>query len=227
MRVAVLLGLGTLALALSLALGGLAPAARLAMTAGAPGAAAALFADPAWRGAALMRAGRHAAAAEAFAAAGDRYGEGLALARTGRYAAALEALDLARAGGDRDAAAAFDLVAAFYAGLELAPDAVVSWANTSKDGPTVAASVGKGSGRATSTGDEARNAGASIDLPEVASRGRLGVRRVFDDRFMAATPRWLATLDDVPGAYLGARIAFEHKARQKAGLSPPPPKDPE
>ena len=226
MRLLALLGVAVLALGLSFGLGGLAPAARLLMAAGAPGPAAALFSDPGWRGAALMRAGRFEAAAMAFAAEGDPYGEGLTLARSGHYAAALESLDLARARGDASASAAFDLVAAFYAGLRIDPDSMVSWADTKRDGPTVAAPIGRGNGRATSTGDEAQNTGSSIDLPELTSRGRLGVRRVFDDRFMAATPRWLATLDDVPGAYLGARIAFEHKARQKAGLSPPPPEDP-
>ena len=63
-------------------------------------------------------------------------------------------------------------------------------------------------------------------LPELESRGITGVRGVFDDRFMVADDRWLAQLEDVPGAYLDERIRFEAKRRADAGLTPPAPEDP-
>ena len=76
------------------------------------------------------------------------------------------------------------------------------------------------------TGDEVTNTGAARALAELESHGRLGVRRVFDDTFIAANDRWLAILEDVPGAYLAARIAHEHRWRQKAGTGQLPQETP-
>jgi Ca-activated chloride channel family protein len=55
-----------------------------------------------------------------------------------------------------------------------------------------------------------------MGLVELDSRGRLGVARVFDDAFMVADERWLGQLEDIPGAFLKARISHEFKRRQKA-----------
>ena len=65
-----------------------------------------------------------------------------------------------------------------------------------------------------------------MGLAALESHGELGVRRIFDDRFMVADGRWLEQLADVPGDYMAARIAAEHKRRRALGLSPPPPEDP-
>ena len=219
--VAVVAGLAAVAMA------GAAPFGRLLMAAGVPGMAAPFLSDPAWHGAARYRAGDWDAAAEAFRAAGSDYNLGLAQARAQDYAAALEAFDLARLTGDGDARANFDLVTAYYAGLRLDPGTIVSWATEREAvGPTEEAPIGRGSGRAAGTGTESTNAGALLGLPELESRGITGVRGVFDDRFMVADDRWLAQLEDVPGAYLDERIRFEAKRRADAGLTPPDPEDP-
>lgn len=213
-------------LALPAMIGGGAPFGRLLLASGLPGLAAPFLSDPGWRGVALYRAGDLAGAADAFRAARAFHNLGNAEVRRGRYAAALEAYDLARAGGDEDAGANFDLVAAYYAGLALDPGTPVAWfAEQDRDGETAAAPTGEGSARAAGTGDETTNAGTLLGLPELLSRGQMGVRRVFDDRFMVANDRWLAQLSDVPGDYLQARIAAERKRRQAEGLSPPDPED--
>ncbi len=227
MREAALLLLGVAALALALLLGGAEPFGRILLAAGLPGPAATFLDDPAWRGVALHESGDAEAAARAFRQAGDPYNAGVAEARAGNYAAALEEWDLARAAGDARSGANFDLLVTYYAGVGLDPGAPVSWHDPNREGPTTAAPVGRGEGRASATGTESTNEGSAMDLPELRSRGPLNVRRVFDDRFVAASDRWLATLPDVPGAYLAQRIAFEHKRRAKAGLSPPEPEDPQ
>jgi tetratricopeptide (TPR) repeat protein len=65
-----------------------------------PALAASLFRDPAWRGAALLEAGRHAEAARVLASAHDAvslYNRGNALARTGAFPEAVAAYDEALA----------------------------------------------------------------------------------------------------------------------------------
>ncbi len=213
-------------LTMALLLGGIAPFGRLLLAAGMPGLAAFTFSDPGWRGVALYRSGDPAGAAQAFRAANAFHNLGNAEVRQGHHAAALEAYDIARAQGDADAAANFDLVAAYYAGLALDPDSLVSWfADKPLEGETAPAPLGQGSARASATGSEITNQGSLLGLPELESRGRLGVRRVFDDKFMVANDRWLAQLADVPGDYLTARIAAERKLRRAAGLTPPEPED--
>ena len=78
--------------------------------------------------------------------------------------------------------------------------------------------VARGAARAAGQGDDVTNAASLIGLPELQSRGRLGVRKVFDDKFIEASPRWLATLEDVPGEFLAARIAAERKRRIAEGI---------
>lgn len=214
-----------IALAVTLALGGAAPFGRLALAMGAPGLAAMLFEDPAWRGVAAYRAGDMDGAAHSFAKAGRRFNLGNAEVMRENYAAGLEAFDLARARGDADAGANFDLVASYYAGLGIDPDSLVLVPKR-KTGPTAEGFVARGNARAAGTGTEATNTNTMMGLAELESRGRLGVRRVFDDKFMVADDRWLRQLSDVPGDYMAARIAQEHKRRDKAGLSPPDPEDP-
>lgn len=216
-----------LCLAVALGLGGLAPFGRLALAANLPGLALPLFTDPGWRGVALYRLGDWSGAAEAFREARALHDLGNAEARRANYAAALEAYDIARAEGDADAAANFDLVSSYYAGLALDPDTPINWfATEKKEGVTAEAPTGKGLGRASSTGDNATNSGALPGLPELMSRGQARVRQVFDDTFMVANDRWLAQLSDVPGEYLEARIDAERKRRADLGLAPPEPEDP-
>ncbi len=203
--------------------GGAAPFGRLALALGLPSLAASVFDDPAWRGVAAYRAARFDAAVEAFREAGPAmaYNLGNALARTEDYAAALEAYDVAMARQeDPEAQANFDLVRAFYLGTEIEAGSIVKW-SAKKEGPSVQADVGQGSGRAAGSGDGVTNQGALIGLPELKSVGLLPIRKVFDDKHVVASPRWLATLEDVPGAYLRARILHEHKRRRKAGLQQP------
>lgn len=229
MRAAWLLGLAMTCLALAFALGGTGPGARVLIGLGLPGLAAPLADDPGWRGTALYRAGDHDGAARAFQQAGMMLNLGNAHVQAGRYAAALEAYDMARLQGEKRAAANFDLVAAFYAGLALDPDTPIAWF-TEKDGgggAVVKSSIAQGSARAASTGDGATNTGALLGLPELQSDGARRVRKVFDDKFMVANRRWLQTLSDVPGDYLAARIRHERKRRIRLGLAQPAPEDPE
>lgn len=204
-------------------IGGLAPFGRVVLALGLPSVATHLFVDPHWRGVAYYRAGDFPKAAEYFAQTGPDaiYNLGNAEARRGAYAAALEAYDLAQVSrSDPQARANFDLLRAFYAGTAIEAGSV--FLREDRPGPTMEAPVARGSGRASGTGDEVTNTGASLALAELESRDGVGVRQIFDDRFIAANARWLATLEDVPGAYLGARIAHEHKRRLKAGTAQMP-----
>lgn len=217
--------LAALSLAVSLALGGTAPLARTLMALGLPGLAAPLLSTSEWRGVALYRAGQYEAAAAHFTRAKSFYNLGNAEAHAGRHAAALEAFDLAHARGHPDGMANFDVVAAFYAGLGVDPEALALFPKR-KDGPTAESFVARGNARAAGTGSDVTNANTMLGLAQLDSRGRLGVRRIFDDKFMLADERWLEQLSDVPGEYLAARIAQEHKQRMKLGLSPEKPEDP-
>ena len=217
-----LLAIALLALGLSVLMGGTAPLGRLALALGQPQIAKPLFTTPDWQGIAAYRAGDPLAAEVAFRATSGRqsYNLGNAFVQVGKYAAALEAYDAALAQNPDDAAAAanFDLVKAYYAGTKIDLDAVVGWSHGPRaEAPPVAAETARGSARATGEGDEVTNTGSQIGLPALASRGTRGVRKVFDDKFIEASPRWLATLSDVPGAYLQARISAERKRRKAAG----------
>ena len=218
--------LAALATALALILGGMAPFGRILLALGLPSLAAPAFDEPNWRGVALYRAGDMDGAAEAFRQAGARFNLGNALAHGGAYAAALEAYDLAMITGDEDAKANYDLVAAFYAGTVIAPEALALFAER-EDGPTAEGPIARGNARAAGTGDEVTNNNTMMGLAKVESREQRRVRRVFDDKFMIANDRWLAQLSDVPGEYLAARIAHEHKRRVRLGLSPPEAEDPQ
>ncbi|EBA06950.1 hypothetical protein [Sagittula stellata] len=212
---------------IALALGhGSAAFGRVFMAAGLPGLAALTFDRPDWQGAALYRAGRMEDAARAFAKAGATYNLGTAQARLGRYSEALETYDLVIHGGDADARANFDLIAAYYAGLGIDPEALALFGKR-RDGATTESFVARGNARAAGTGDEVNNTSTMLGTVQLQSTGQEKVRRIFDDRFMLADERWLSQLTDVPGDYLKARIAHERKRREKLGLAPPDPEDPQ
>jgi Ca-activated chloride channel family protein len=213
------------ALLLGYALGGAAPLGRVLLAAGLPGLAAAVFDDPGWRGVAQYRAGNFAQAAEDFTAAGAYYNLGNAQAQLGHHAAGLEAFDLAIAKSHPDARANFDVLAAYYAGLGIDAESLALFPKR-KEGPEAESFIGQGDGRAAGTGSAVTNTNTMMGLVELDSRGRLGVRRVFDDRFIVADERWLEQLSDVPGEFMAVRIAEEHKRRVKLGLAPPAPEDP-
>ncbi|WP_135502934.1 hypothetical protein [Roseovarius aestuariivivens] len=215
----------SLALAIALGLGGTAPFGRLALSMGAPQLAMHLFHDPAWRGIAALRSGNLDLAASLFREADDPYNRGNAEVQRENYAAALEAYDIARSRGDADATANFDLVASYYTGLGIDAESLGLFPERN-EGPSADSFVARGNARAAGTGTEVTNTNTMMGLAELDSRGRLGVRRVFDDKFMVADERWLRQLPDVPGDYMAARIAQEQKRRAKAGLSPPDPEDP-
>ena len=222
-----------LPLALSLAilaamLGGAAPFGRVFLALGLPSLAAQVLTDAQWSGLALARAGRIEEAAESFSRAGPdaAFNLGNAEAQRGNYAAALEAYDIAMAyRPDSQAETNFDLVRAFYGATRLDADSIVRW-GVERDGVTVEAETGRGSGRASGTGDEVTNTGATVGLPALQSHEQKSVRKVFDDAFVVASPRWLATLEDVPGAFLAERIAHERKARLATGRAQPEAEDP-
>jgi len=207
-------------------LGGTAPFGRLLLSANLPGMAAKLFEDPEWRGVAQYKAGAVSQARDAFSQARSLYNLGNAHTQTGNYAAALESYDIAIAQGHPNAQANFDVVAAFYAGLGIDPEALSLFPDR-KTGPAEESFVAHGNARAAGSGSEVTNANTMLGLAELDSRGRLGVRRIFDDKFMVADERWLTQLSDVPGEFMKARISHEHKRRVKAGLSPPKAKDPQ
>jgi Ca-activated chloride channel family protein len=211
-----------LALICAALLGGGAPYGRALMAVGMNGAAAPLMKDAGWRGAAQYRAGDFDAAATQFNAATDVYNLGLAETQRGNYAAALEAFDLAAAQGHPDARANFDVVAAYYAGLGIEAEALALFGKR-KEGATADSSIARGNARAAGTGSEVTNTNTMLGLAQLDSRGRLGVRRVFDDKFIVADDRWLAQLGDVPGEFMAERIKQEHRRRVKAGISPAPP----
>ena len=226
-----------IAAGLAVALGGTAPFGRVLLSLGVPGLAAGLFEDPAWQGVAHYRAGDMERARSAFLDAGAHYNLGNAEVRLGAYAASLEAYDMAISGAisgaiskaiaepNADARANFDLVAGFYGGMAVDPDALGQLPKR-ETGPDAESFVAEGDARAAGTGDEVTNTNTMLGLAELDSRGQLGVRRIFNDRFMVADERWLQQLADVPGDYLKARIAQEAKSRAKLGLTPPDPEDP-
>lgn len=213
------------ATALALVLGGTSGFGRVLLSAGMPALAAPLFEDAQWRGVALYRAGKLSEAAEAFAEAQAFYNLGTAQARDGKYSAALEAYDRVIPGGDDDARANFDLIAAYYASLGIDPE-VLGLFGERKEGAIEDSFVAQGGARAAGTGDEVTNASAMLGNVELRSNAAQAVRRVFDDRFMMADERWLQQLADVPGEYLAARILHERKRRKALGLDPPTPEDP-
>lgn len=219
-----------LSLLIAFVLGGFAPFGRLALALDLPQVAASLFGDPAWRATAHYRAGDYLRAERSYAKAGpdEVFNQGNALVHSGHYAAALEAYDLALSYDPSDTAARsnFDLVSAYYAGTEIEPFAPFETKERDNGSDPVAAETAQGSARAAGTGDAVTNNSPLVGLPELDSRDRLGVRKVFDDKFVVASPRWLATLEDVPGAFLAARIAQEHKRRAKAGIGQEEPDDP-
>ena len=205
--------------------GGTAPFGRILLSLGLPGLALPLFEDPEWRGVAAFETGDSIEASKAFRQSGSFYNLGNAEAFAGNYATALESYDRAILEGNKDAEANFDLVAAYYAGLEVDPEAL-GLVPKRKTGPNEESFVARGDAKAAGTGSDVTNSNTMLGLAELDSRGRLGVRRIFDDSYMLADKRWLAHLSDVPGEYLSARILQEHKRRMKLGLSPEPPEDP-
>ncbi|PCJ08104.1 MAG: hypothetical protein COB16_08970 [Rhodobacteraceae bacterium] len=213
------------ALLVAVVLGGAAPFGRVLLALGLPRLAASLFDDPDWHGVALYRAEDMEASVAAFDQAGHDYNLGNAQVHHGAYAAALEAYDVAIVQGDADARANFDVVAAYYASLGIDPEALGLFPDR-KDGAQAESFVARGNARAAGTGDQVTNSGTMLGLTELLSREQVGVRRIFDDKFMVADDRWLQQLSDIPGEYLAARISHERKRRAQLGLTPPDPEDP-
>lgn len=224
-----ILAVAVLLIGLAAALGGADSFARLALALNLAGPARVIFQAPDWQATAAYRAGAYEDAATGFAQSeGADFNAGVALARAGRYAAALEAFDRVLAGDPDDTHAAenFALIERIYAGTAISTDAAFAIVEREDEGPVVEGPMGLGQVRAAGTGDDVHDGGTSLGMAELQSTGRLGVRQQFDDRFMIANDRWLRTLADVPGEYLGARIAEERKRRAALGLAPPVPEDP-
>lgn len=218
--------MGVLLLALGLTLGGTAPLARLALELGVPGLAVHLTGEPGLRGVALLRTGHPAEAAKAFEAAAQPYNHGLAAALSGDYSTALVAWErvLAATPADREARENHALVTALLATVEFDP--VARPEDRPEGGPIVEAEPGQGKARASGQGDDATNAQTGFWMPEVHGSGLRRVPNIFDAQSIAATERWLETLEDQPGVYLRARLAAEQKGREAAGRALPIPEDP-
>lgn len=207
--------LGALCVALS-AIWGTAPLGRVLMSFGLPSLAAPMMTDPEWTGIAAARAGRYDTAVQEFETAQSWLNLGNAQAAQGNYAAALEAYDLGRAAGDPLASANFDLMAAFYAGLGIEADTIIDMTEADKGDTVVESFIAQGSARGAGQGDEVTNRSNAFDLPNINSGGlREGVRKVFDEAHVVANDRWLATLEDQPGAYLAARLRAEQRRREE------------
>ncbi|MEM7177052.1 MAG: hypothetical protein AAF503_05055 [Pseudomonadota bacterium] len=219
--------IGGALVAMVLALDGTRPLSRVALGLGLSDLAAALTDDPGLRGEALFRAGRYAAAAGAFAEAGQAYNQGLAAAWAGDYATALVAWDRVLAANPRDqeTRANHKIVASLLAGMTFDP--VPRFKRRDREGETVEADIGKGKGRAEGEGDATNNPKSGFWMPEVAASGLRRVPNIFDEQFVAADRRWLATLEDQPGIYLRARLAAEQKRRDAAGTALPMAEDPQ
>lgn len=209
---------------LAIVLGGWAPFGRTALALSAPRLAASLFEDPAWQGVAYYRAADYDAAALALQDAGPSslFNLGNAQAQRGAYAAALEAFDLSLArGADPQARANFDLLRAYYAGTGIEIDGF--FLINKREGDTAPAPIARGNARGAGSGDAVTNTGATLGLAELTTEGReQRVRHVFDDRFVVANDRWLATLEDVPGAFLNERIKHEFRRRRDSGTGQEP-----
>ncbi len=213
--------IAVLSVAVALVIGGRDAAGRLALRAGLPGLAAPFLSDPRWQGIAAYRAGDWDAAAARFASADSPYDLGNAHARAYRYAEALIAYDeaLARNPDDTDALRNAELVTELYGGTKI--DGVpLRFRLPEREGDTLAAPEGQGGARAQGTGDEATNTGTSFDAPQLRSEGVRRIPRMFDDKHIAASDRWLTGMPDEPAAYLRARLAAERKRRRKLGLAP-------
>lgn len=187
-------------------------AGRLLVGLGLPGLAAPLFSDPGWRGLAASRAGDADSARAALTEAQDWLNLGTFEAREASYAAALEAYDRGRAAGDPEAAARFDLLRSYYAALALDAGSIPPTAED-KEGPAQPSFTARGDARAAGQGAGVTNVQTTIGLPELKNTGLRTVRKVFDDAFVVADDRWLATLEDTPGRFLAARLKAEQKRR--------------
>jgi len=191
-----------LALALiCLAVAGPQALGRLALVAGLPGLAAHLLSDPAERGVALYRAGDHAGADAAFAAAGrtQTYNRGLSLAATGDYLLSVAYFDAVLFSNPADAEARRnrDLVASMVppeTGDSIVPG-------------RIAGAGGLGPGKPTAT----------------TTAGMLAIhwKRDANARGIVASDDWLATLADDPGEFLKLRLKAEYDRRAALGLIRP------
>jgi Ca-activated chloride channel family protein len=202
-------------------LGGWDAAGRLALRAQMPEFAGLLFTDTHWRGVAAYRAGDFDRAATSFEESGDTFALGNAHAYAYRYALALIAYDAALARDPDDGAALrnAELVAELYGGTEI-NGVPLRFALPERDGETVAAPEGQGGARAQGTGDEASNAGTSFETPQLESSGLRRVPRMFDDKYIAASERWMNGMPDEPAIYLKARLRAERKRREALGTAP-------
>lgn len=211
-------------------LGGSAPFGRVLMAIGLPSVAAHFLNEPEWRGTAYALSNQPNKAAAAFEDAGTlwAYNTGTEFAKAGKYAHALETLDrhLLIFPDDVQAQDNYDLVRLYYAGIVIDPDSEIITPPKRESGPTAEAEIGRGNARAAGTGSESTNDGATLGLPTLLGRGRLGVRKVFDDYYYEANRKWLKSMPDLPGEYLAARIKHEHKRREELGIGQPPSESP-
>lgn len=214
-------------LLLVLVVDGTRPLSRVALDLGLADLSVALTDDPELRGEAHFRAGRYEMAVDAFAEANQPYNLGLAAAWAGDYATALVAWDrvLAADPRDQETRANHKIVASLLAGMKFEP--MPRFKQREVEGETVEADIGKGKGRAEGDGDAANNRKSGFWMPKVVTNGLREVPNIFDEQYVAADRRWLATLEDQPGVYLRARLAAQQKRREAAGAALPLPEDPQ
>lgn len=216
------------ALALGAALGavltgGAEPFGRLALRVYAPGLAEPMVADPALKGLALARQGRHGEAADAFAGAGpnETYNRATAHALNGDFAEALLSYDdlLVREPDHADAIANFRLIASVYGGTKLDLSRMDLLIEEQGDGPIVEGPEAQGGGRAMGTGADSDGLATDIFAPNITvEAGLRRTSRIFDDKFIDANAEWLTTMLDQPGLFLSERLKAEQKRRQELGI---------
>ncbi len=217
----IVMGIAAVAILGGLAIGGGDAAGRLALRVGMPEVAGNLFADTQWQGLAAYRAEDFDRAAALFEESGDMFALGNAHARAYRYAPALIAYDeaLARNPDDKAALRNAELVAELYGGTKIDGVPLRFALPDRKDDTVVAMPEGQGNARAQGTGDEATNAGTSFETPQLESSGLRRIPRMFDDKYIAASERWMQGMPDEPGIYLRARLLAERKRRKAAGIA--------
>jgi len=190
---------------------------RVALSFGFPDLASAVTPGGQWRAAAHYRAGDYAAAITEFGDdARGLFNRSNAYAHLGDYAEALTGYEAAQAQapGLVDAKINHAIVAELYAGTKFqAP--LIPLERVEREENVMAALPGQGGARAQGTGSEANNPGSSFKMHDLLASGLRRVPRMFDDKYIEASERWLQSLEDQPGQYLKARIDAERKQRAR------------
>lgn len=226
-RLRVLLALALLSIGLAFVVDKTNVLARMFMRLDMPDRAYAFFQEKENRAVSAYRAGHFDQAAIEFEALGDewRFNQANALALQGRYGDALILYDAILEAQPDHQSAKFNhaLVSRVFAGTKL--DGVPIPMELKDRNIAANAPVGMGNARAQGSGAEANNLGTSFETPQLQEEGVRRVSRTFDDKYIAASERWIKTLEDEPAKYLKARLLAEYKRKKANGTGPEPSDD--